>query len=91
LEFVRAKTAQDARQICVGVLGGYANDRNVQLEPEVCPKTAQDARHLFFEFSCISQPTACSYKAEVCPKTAQDARQFCFRASAVPPTTAMRN
>ena len=41
----RAKTAQYARKFVVWRFGGSANDRSVQLEPQICLKTVQDPGH----------------------------------------------
>ena len=44
----RAKTAQDARQFFVWRFGGSANDRSVQLEPQICLLTNSTGRSPFF-------------------------------------------
>ena len=80
----RAKTAQDARQFLFWRFGGSANDRSVQLEPQVCLKTAQDpGQFVFWRFGGCVSDRICTVRTRNAWKTTHDARQFvleCFLA-----------
>ena len=56
----RAKTEQDARPFLFWRFGGSANDRSVQLEPQICLKPIQDPGH-FFDLGAwaVVSATAC--------------------------------
>ena len=73
----RAKTAQDARQFLFWRFGGSANDRSVQLEPQICLETAQDpGQFVFWRFGGCVSDRMCTVRPRNAWNTTHDARQF---------------
>ena len=61
----RAKTAQDARQFFVWRFGGSANDRSLQLEPQICLLTNSTGRspNLCLALQRFCQRPQCAMRA----------------------------
>ena len=72
----RAKTEQDARPFLFWRFGGSANDRSVQLEPQICLKTVQDpGQFVFWRLGGCVSDRMCTARPRNVWNTTHDARQ----------------
>ena len=78
----RAKTAQDARQFIVWRFGGSANDRSVQLEPQICLLTLSTGRSPIFclELQRFCQRPQCAMRAPNVLENSTGPWPICFLA-----------
>ena len=78
----RAKTAQDARQFCFWRFGGSANDRSVQLEPQICLLTNSTGRSPIFclELQRFCQRPQCAMRAPNVLENSTGPWPICFLA-----------